>query len=243
MPDPYLARIDLYPIKSLDGILLQQARLLPSGALAGDRRFALFDEQGRLINGKRTAKIHAVRARYSLDLSLVTLQIDHEPPLSFHLPQAQAALEDWFSRYFEQPVKLQENLEMGFPDDTSSPGPTVISTATLAAIAAWYPPLSVDDIRQRLRTNLEIGGVPAFWEDRLFSASGAAVNFQAGAVLLQGINPCQRCAVPTRNPQTGETLAQFQKNLSASDRSQCPSGQRDRALTILPGGRQHPDCP
>ncbi len=219
MSTPHLARIDLYPIKSLDGVSVQQTSLLPSGAIMGDRRFALFDAQDRLINGKRTAKIHQIRTHFTPDLAVVTLQSNQQSPVSFHLPQGKAALEDWFSQYFDQPVYLRENRDMGFPDDTASPGPTVISTATLAAIAAWYPPLTAADIRQRLRTNLEIEGVPAFWEDRLFSASGVPVGFQIGNVRLEGINPCQRCVVPTRDPQTGEAIPQFQK-IFAHQRSQ-----------------------
>lgn len=214
MSIPYLARIDLYPIKSLDGVSVQQVQVLPSGALVGDRRFALFDVKGRVINGKRTAKIHRIRAQFSADLSLVTLQTASAAPLSFHLPEGKPALADWFSHYFDQPVHLREDRGMGFPDDTASPGPTVISTATLAAIASWYPPLSLEAVRQRLRTNLEIDGVPAFWEDQLFGESGEAVNFRIGEVTLQGINPCQRCIVPTRDPHTGEATAQFQAEFS-----------------------------
>ncbi len=57
------------------------------------------------------------------------------------------------------------------------PEPTVISTATLEAITTWFPGLNLDQIRIRLRTNLEIGGVPAFWEDQLFAEADAVVQF------------------------------------------------------------------
>jgi uncharacterized protein YcbX len=55
---PYLAGIFIYPIKSLDRIAVTQATILKSGALKHDREFALFDEQGRFVNGKRNAKVH-----------------------------------------------------------------------------------------------------------------------------------------------------------------------------------------
>ncbi len=40
---PRLARIVIYPVKSLDGVALEQARQLPSGALEHDRQWAIFD--------------------------------------------------------------------------------------------------------------------------------------------------------------------------------------------------------
>lgn len=215
METPYLARIDLYPVKSLDGLSVEAATVLPSGALRHDRAFALCDVQGRFVNGKRTAKIHQVRSRFSGDLSQITLwQQGTERRSTFDLTPDNADLTAWFSDYFQQPVTLQHNATMGFPDDTDSPGPTVISTATLAAIADWFD-LDLAETRRRFRTNLEIGGVPAFWEDQLFSASGAPVEFQIGNTRLQGINPCQRCVVPTRDPQTGAAIAGFQKQFMA----------------------------
>ena len=100
---------------------------------------------------------------------------------------------------------------MGFPDDTVSPGATIVSTATLEAIASWYPELTIADIRRRFRANIEIAGVPAFWEDRLFGAPEKTVRFKIGNVEFRGVNPCQRCVVVTRDPLTGKPYPQFQK--------------------------------
>ena len=38
--------------------------------------------------------------------------------------------------------------------------------------------MSVEEMRLRLRANLEIGGVPPFWEDQLFTEAGRYVQFQ-----------------------------------------------------------------
>ena len=62
-----------------------------------------------------------------------------------------------------------------------------------------------------MRTTIEIDGVPAFWEDKLFSESGIMVNFKIGNSQFLGVNPCQRCIVPTRNAVTAEVLSDFQK--------------------------------
>jgi uncharacterized protein YcbX len=209
---PYLARIDIYPLKSFDGATVDTIAVLASGALQGDRAFTLMDTAGKFVNGKRFASVHRVRSRFSDDLSQISVWVEKPTTTAtpFHLTEQTADFEQWCSDYFGQPVTLQHNGDMGFPDDTDSPGPTVISTATLQTVADWYG-LSLAETRRRFRSNLEIDGVPAFWEDRLFSESGEPVPFQIGAVTFLGINPCQRCVVPTRDPQTGDATQRFQK--------------------------------
>lgn len=208
---PRLARIDLYPFKSLDGATVRTATVLPSGALQHDRAFALVDSSGKFVNGKRDASIHRVRSQFSENFTEITVWIEGSAGRDrFPLSVETDSLEAWFSNYFSKPVTLQQNRDLGFPDDTDSPGPTVISTATLQAVANWYG-LKLAEVRQRFRTNLEIDNVPAFWEDHLFSPSGEPVAFRIGEVTFHGINPCQRCIVPTRNTQTGQATADFQK--------------------------------
>jgi uncharacterized protein len=113
-----------------------------------------------------------------------------------------------------------QNTTQGFPDDTASPGPTIIGNATLATIANWYEGLSIDEVRRRFRTNIEITGVAAFWEDQLFTNSPR--SFQMGNVELQGINPCQRCVVPTRDAATGIANKGFQQTFGEQRRVTLP---------------------
>ncbi|MEH2041297.1 MAG: MOSC N-terminal beta barrel domain-containing protein [Nostoc sp.] len=221
---PYLAKILLYPVKSLDGVEVENARVLASGALQYDREFAIFDEQGRFVNGKRHAKIHLIRAQFSLLNRTISLQIpDRNLQQIFHLDEERQGLEATLSDYFEFAVTLGQNSLMGFPDDTHSLGPTVISTATLAEVASWFPGLSVDEMRRRMRANIEIDGVPAFWEDRLFSEQGDLVSFRVGDVDFFGVNPCQRCIVPTRNSYLGEAYPNFQKIFTTQRQATLPN--------------------
>jgi uncharacterized protein len=111
---------------------------------------------------------------------------------------------------------------MGFPDDTVSPGATIVSTATLKAIASWYPELDPEDIRQRFRANIEIDGVPAFWEDQLFTTPEQTVRFKVGEVEFMGVNPCQRCTVVTRDSHTGEVSPRFQKTFVENRKNTLP---------------------
>jgi uncharacterized protein YcbX len=204
----HLARIVIYPIKSLDGVVLDEARVLPSGALEHDRQFALVDEKGEFINGKRTPRIHLLRSRFDLESRSLAIS-SGERPRFFGIDADRPALEEWLSQFFGTSVRLIENASSGFPDDTISPGPTLISRATLDKVTSWFEGLSLDETRQRFRVNLEIDGVEPFWEDRLYSEQGRAVRFRIGDVLLEGTNPCARCVVPTRSSETGERYEAF----------------------------------
>ncbi|WP_224095284.1 MOSC domain-containing protein [Nostoc sp. MS1] len=209
---PYLAKIFIYPIKSLDGVELEQGRVLASGALEHDREFALFDEKSKVVNGKRYSSIHQLHSQFSIPQRTISLQLPgQESTTVFHLDQERQALTNILSDFFGFAVTLQQNSVVGFPDDLKSPGPTIISTATLTEVASWFPDVTVDEMRRRMRANLEIGGVPAFWEDQLFSESGDLLSFRIGDVQFFGVNPCQRCVVPTRDSRSGEAYSNFQK--------------------------------
>ncbi|MCL1463873.1 MOSC domain-containing protein [Argonema galeatum] len=221
---PYIAGIFIYPFKSLDAVAVTQATVLASGALEGDREFAIFDAQGRFVNGKRNAKVHLLRSTWDATAKAISLQIQGtEEKQTFHLETELTELEAWLSDYFGFTVQLARNSLLGFPDDPIASGPTVISTATLETVASWFPGISVDEMRLRLRANIEIGGVPPFWEDQLFANAEEVVRFQVGEVMLEGINPCQRCIVPTRNPLSGETYPNFQKVFSSKRQETLPS--------------------
>ena len=221
---PYLARITLYPFKSLDGVEVEQATLLSSGALAGDRTFALIDKQGLYVNGKRCAKVHSLRTFFDMrERVLVVREEGTEQKHIFHIDAEQERLTGWFSDYFGFPVVIQENRERGFPDDVKAPGPTVISTATLDTVASWFAEANVQTFARRFRANLELGGIEPFWEDRLYGEAGTLTTFRIGDVFFEGSNPCKRCVVPSRDPQSGQMYPQFQKTLAERRAASLPS--------------------
>jgi uncharacterized protein YcbX len=207
---PTLARICIYPIKSLDGVELEAANVLPSGSLEYDRRWKMVDRQGRVVNGKRTAAVHNVQSRFDLQRELVWLdERGASQPRAFHLADDRPAIERRLSELLDQAIALAEDTATGFPDDAEAPGPTLIGTETLRTVASWFAGLSLDAARARFRANLEIGGVPAFWEDQLVGELDQPVPFTLGPVRLSGVNPCQRCIVPTRDAETAETTIAF----------------------------------
>jgi uncharacterized protein len=224
--NPTLANIRLHPIKSLDPVSVTEARISPSGGLALDRVWALYSIDGRWVNGKRTPLIHHIRASYAPDLRSVTLSVPadsrHIPPRTFAFPDAYAEAAEWFSVFFEQQIQVHYSPD-GFPDDTIANGPTIVSTASLQAVCDWFPGLCVDEMRERFRCSLEIQGVPAFWEDRLFGENErSAVRFTIGEVHFEGSNPCARCPVPPRDPRTGVVLEGFQKRFTQLRESTLP---------------------
>ncbi len=223
---PHLVNIRLHPIKSLDPVSVPEARISPSGGLALDRAWALYSVDGKWVNGKRTPAIHLIRANYSPDLREVTLSVPGDrreiPTRTFAFPSAYEDAAEWFSVFFDQQIIVRYS-ENGFPDDPIASGPTIVSTASLESVCEWFPTISLDEARQRFRSSLEIDGVPAWWEDQLFGEDErSVVRFKIGEINFEGSNPCARCPVPPRNPQTGEILEGFQKRFAQLRESTLP---------------------
>ncbi|SEP25869.1 hypothetical protein SAMN04487948_12811 [Halogranum amylolyticum] len=217
-----LRRITTFPVKSLDPQSLASVDVVENGGLAGDREFALVDADGEYVNGKRTAAIHRVRSSVDRERGTVTLRAPETESVTAPIDADSEALTDWLSRYFDDPVSLRRDRAGGFPDDTQASGPTVVSTATIRELASWYEGVDVESMRRRLRANLEVDGVPAFWEDRLFSDRDRRVAFEVGDVRLKGVNPCQRCVVPSRDPETGEAHPGFRETFVEKRRETMP---------------------
>lgn len=220
---PRVARIQIFPIKSLDPLVVESANVLPSGALEFDRRFALADVAGRFINGKRTDLINALQSR--CDPSNRTVSVGERgmgDGRLFHLDDDRADLEALLAEHFQIPVQLVENAITGLPDDTDAPGPTIISTATLETVASWFDHIDLHEARLRFRANIEIDGVEPFWEERLYGVAGEAVRFRIGRVEFEGTNPCARCVVPMRDPATGAFDPIFKQHFRARREATLP---------------------
>jgi hypothetical protein len=236
---PQLTGIRLHQIKSLDPVRVEQARIGPGGGLEHDRAWALFSVDGRWVNAKRTAAMHLLRASYAPDLSSVTLAVPGDsrniPARTFPFPGGAQEAYEWFSVYFEQQILVRHSPE-GFPDDNIANGPTIISTASLQAVCNWFPEITLESARERFRTTLEIdtadaaatnassnGHLPAFWEDRLYGEDErSVVRFRIGEVNFEGSNPCARCPVTARDPQTAADMLGFQKRFSDLRRETLP---------------------
>jgi uncharacterized protein YcbX len=210
----------LYPIKGLPPVDVAEATVLPSGALALDRRWALMDARGRFINGKNVPTIHTLDARFDMPALEVTLD-----GRAFSLTRQGSEFAAWCGDRLGQPVTWTENADGGFPDDIEATGPTFVSAASVRAVADWFG-LEEDDARRRFRCNIEIDGVDAFWEDALY---GSTVSI--GGVEVQAINPCARCVVPSRDARTGEVTPGFQKRFAELRQQHLPPGTSTALFT------------
>jgi uncharacterized protein YcbX len=238
--NPRLGEIWIYPVKALDGQRVSEARITTGGSLEFDRRWAIVDESGGLVNGKRTRAIHQLRANFDFVTRIVRIE-----RLGEEVANRVEHCAEWLSRQLLIPVRIEENTVAGFPDDTDAPGPTVIGRATLAECASWFA-IGAEEMRARLRPNLVIDGLEPFGEDRLVAGEGTTVRFAIGEVVFEGINPCQRCVVPSRDPFTGVELPGFQKRFAGQREATLPAWVNRERFThfyrasvntsILPGG-------
>ncbi|GGL37683.1 molybdenum cofactor biosysynthesis protein [Halarchaeum grantii] len=211
---PHVARIRVYPVKSLNPLERTRTTVRPDGGLGVDRSYAVVDAEGEYVNGKREAAVHRIDATYADDGdTLVLRDRDGERDAeSFRLADAddREGAAAWLTAHYGYDVAFEHAERGGYPDDTTASGPTVISTATLREIGSWFD-LPIGEVRRRFRPNLEIGGVPAFWEDRLYADREHTVRVRVGDAVFEGTNPCSRCVVPTRDSRTGERDPEFQR--------------------------------
>ena len=224
-------RLTVYPIKSLDGRSVDHVEIVTNGGLAGDREFALFDDDGDYVNGKHDKQVHPIRASYDGETARaesVTLSTPEAELREFDLGAVDGGgdadpLAEWLGEWFGYPVTLDRNRAGGFPDDTTASGPTIISEATIETVAGWFDGIAPTEMRRRLRPNVVLGGVPAFWEDHLFADRESCVQFSVGDVAFHGVNPCQRCVVPSRDPETGDEIEGFNESFIEKRRATMPA--------------------
>ncbi|MBL9165936.1 MAG: MOSC N-terminal beta barrel domain-containing protein [Planctomycetaceae bacterium] len=219
---PQLSRITIYPIKSLDGFTVASAELMPTGPLVGDRRWAIVDPMRQFVNGKRTAAVHPIRAAFEEGGAVVTLSRERLEAGRFRLPDEASGAAAWLSEAIGRKCLLIENLIVGFPDDADAAGPTLVSTASLMRVAEWFA-LDLDEVRRRMRANLEIDAAEPFWEDRLAETDAGPISFAIGSVRFRGRTACQRCVVPTRDSASGDVSSGFAKTFSAHRQAELPS--------------------
>ena len=215
-------RLSVYPVKGLDGIDVDRTDILEGGTFRYDREFALFDTDGEVLNGKRTEAVHDLTTGFDPKAGLFEVETEAGERRQFDLGDASEPAEEWFSDYFSVELELRRDASLGFVDRREM-GPSVISTATLETVASWFDEISVDSMRRRLRANIELGGVPAFWEDHLFADRDHRIRFSIGDTSFVGVNPCQRCVVPTRDPDTGEEYPEFQSIFVENRRKTMPA--------------------
>jgi uncharacterized protein len=198
-----VTQLHRWPVKSLAGQPVDALHLDERGA-AGDRAHALFDEfkgAPRRLTVRQIPRMLLWRAAYDGDVEadavpLPTLTSPAGRSFAWDDPDLPAALSDDLGR----PVTLRRDL--GLMQDL---GHTLLVTtqATLDAIASELG--SELDLR-RFRTNAHVvldDAAPYAeegWEGR---------ELQIGDARFRLLHPCERCVIPTRDPDSGERWAEL----------------------------------
>lgn len=205
--------LQVFPIKSLDRVLLPQVSITQGQALEWDRRWAIHRKKdGRTVNGKKYPAVHQLRATFDLENKQVRLQAPKQVQEQFTLEGDLQELNAYFSGYFGEAVEVLENTHRGFPDHTTgNVGASMVSVATLQQVGEWFN-LPLEEVNKRMRMNIIVEGGAAFEEDALLSKSKEhSHSYWFGEAEVQTYKPCVRCPVPTRDTATGEVIKGFQK--------------------------------
>ena len=242
MDELVLTGIAVYPLKSGAGIDVDAREVEPCG-LRGDRRWMVVDGDGVCVTARERPQL--VRMRAELAGPDLRLQMDGREPLTVQHPDAGSpaaqvwiwgqacraldagdAAAAWMSGAMDKPVRL---VAM---DDRAKrrPDPECTLPEDEVSFADCYPVLaigqsSLDDLNtrtpapvsmRRFRPNFVIGGGAPYAEDDWR-------RIRIGSVEFEGVENCERCELPTVDPETGipdakrepmRTLARYRRRVT-----------------------------
>jgi hypothetical protein len=214
----------IYPIKSLGGIALQEARLEARG-LALDRRWMLVDAANNFMSQREIPALALLTVRLEKEGLLITHITSGLQLLAPYIPttenfmqvtvwedtclaqQVSPYADEWFSDLLHCPCKL-----VYMPDhSTRWVEEKYAIAADITSFSDGYPNLligqaSLDDLNnklakpitmQRFRPNIVFTGGMPFEEDNL-------AHFTINDISFYGVKRCARCVVTTINPDTAE---------------------------------------
>lgn len=235
-----LTHLYIYPIKSLGGYRVSEARLTDRG-LEYDRRWLLIDQQGHFM----TQRKHHEMALLQVNISEGILSVSHKTqtmkPLSFSVDtytdtlvqtqvwddtvlgfEVSAQANAWFTEALDKPCRL---LYMAAGHQRKVEEKYALNE-DITSYSDGYPILiigqeSLQDLNSRLneavpinrfRPNMVFEGGQAYEEDQWH-------EFWIGENQFFGVKPCGRCVMTTIDQQTGisgkeplRTLSTYRKS-------------------------------
>jgi uncharacterized protein YcbX len=209
-----VAELWRWPVKSMAGERVQGLRADGRG-VGGDRTHALVHlHKGELkpLTAREAPRLLAWQATYpfnrdgGLDPARPPFAVVTAPDgraFRWGDPRLRHALEADLGR----PVQMRRDVQ-GIQD-----APRTLLVTTAATLAALSEELDGPIDLRRFRTNLHLDlDVPA-WDE--LGWEGCELVF-AGGVRLRLLHPCERCAIPTRDPDTQVKWAGLLKHLAAA---------------------------
>ena len=224
MDELVLTGIAVYPLKSGAGLDLDASEVERCG-LCGDRRWMAIDGDGVCVTARERPQLVRIRARAEGVGQRLRLEMQDREPLTVQYPdsgaqparawiwgQACSALDagdaaaQWMSDALNKPVRL-----VAMDDRTKRrPDPDWTHPDDEVSFADCYPVLaigrsSLDDLNtrtpapvsmRRFRPNFVVSGGAPHTEDDWR-------RIRIGSVEFEGVENCERCELPTVDPDTG----------------------------------------
>ncbi|CAG5005877.1 putative protein YcbX [Dyadobacter sp. CECT 9275] len=231
-----LSEIWIYPVKSLGGIRLKEAKVEERG-LQFDRRWMIVDENGMFLTQRaqpRMALLDVSLEQHGLKITdrlyesgFVTIPYEtvSGPEIKVTVWDDEVSAEvvseeasNWLSRYLQLPVKL---VKMPEACDRKA-DPKYAPNNEHVSFADGFPFLlisqeSLDDLNTRLqvpvtmlrfRPNFVVAGATAYLEDELNKISISGIEFSL-------VKPCSRCVLTTIDPVTADKGSEPLKTLAS----------------------------
>ncbi|MGZ4332994.1 MAG: MOSC domain-containing protein [Gaiellaceae bacterium] len=208
-----VVRISIAPVKALHVVNPDEVELTRAGVV-GDRRFWLVDAAGRLVNDKRRPELLRVHAEWdehtrwlALDLPEGRVEGTVEPgdPVQATLydrPHPSRAVpgpwQDALSEFVGEPLTLLWSERGAVDRGVGGGAATLVSRASLERLGEEAGVTGSVDGR-RFRMLFEIDGVEPHEEDEWIGNRVAI-----GDAVVAPVGNVGRCAVTTKNPDTGE---------------------------------------
>lgn len=217
-----VTNIWVYPVKGFHGQRVDEVEIGDHGRLAvpvqedplHDRELVLTKGEERSSEKYDSTKwpdLKQIETSYNFQDSTVMMKdrCGELPTTIFDLEPRNRELENWVSEKLGQDVYINENS--GIEDQLYVPGPSIVGGNTLEEMASWFGGESPERMAFRLRPNIVVGEVPAFWDDLLYPDTeiDEPVSIEVGDATLRGEQPCERCNIPTMDPYTGKEEREF----------------------------------
>lgn len=209
-----MIRLWRWPVKSMAGEEVRALSLGPRGA-GGDRAHAVLHEhkgQWRPLTAREAPRLLAWRAAYpfNLDAGLDPANPPHaivtEPSGARSWRWGDPRLRSALERDLGRPVRLERDTD-GIPDV-----PATVLLTVAGTLAALSQELGTDVDARRFRPNLHLELDAEPWAELAWA--GAELELEGG-VRLRVRGPCERCAIPTRDPDTQEKWPGLLAHLAA----------------------------
>ncbi len=219
----HLSEINIYPVKSLKGISLKEARIEGRG-LQYDRRWMITDGGGKFFTQRELPKMATIETSITAD-GLVLKAASHGEINAGFAPgeRSEQTVEIWNDK--PQALKYQNGVNkwltevletdcqlVFMPDDfRREVDPNFAVADDVVSFADAYPFLvigegSLEDLNSKLeerlpmnrfRPNLVAAGAEPFEEH-------SWRKFSVGENIFYGVKPCKRCVITTVDQQLGE---------------------------------------